>query len=44
MSKVSFSLLRGVCQTPAYVAHEKGFFKEEGVDAGLIIEWFRISL
>jgi ABC-type nitrate/sulfonate/bicarbonate transport system substrate-binding protein len=26
------SLLRGVCQTPAYVAYETGLFAEEGVD------------
>ena len=38
MNKVSFSLLRGVCQIPAYVAHEKGFFKDEGLDVNLNIE------
>jgi ABC-type nitrate/sulfonate/bicarbonate transport system substrate-binding protein len=30
-------LLRGVCQTPAYVAHERGFFSDEGVSASLEI-------
>jgi ABC-type nitrate/sulfonate/bicarbonate transport system substrate-binding protein len=30
---VSFSLLRGVCQTPAYVAHDRGFFAEQGLEA-----------
>jgi hypothetical protein len=33
METVSFSLLRGVCQTPAYVAQDRGFFAEGGVDA-----------
>jgi ABC-type nitrate/sulfonate/bicarbonate transport system substrate-binding protein len=37
MSKVGFSLLRGICQLPAYVAFEKGFFKVEGIDADLEI-------
>jgi len=35
--QAKFSLLRGVCQTPAYVAYEKGFFREEGVDASVEI-------
>jgi ABC-type nitrate/sulfonate/bicarbonate transport system substrate-binding protein len=38
VKKVSFSLLRGVCQIPAYVAHEKGFFQDEGLEANLNIE------
>ena len=29
---LKMSLLRGVCQTPAYVAHEMGFFRDEGLD------------
>ena len=37
MSATRFALLRGVCQTPAYVAHECGFFADEGVDAALEI-------
>lgn len=32
------SLLRGVCQIPAYVAYEKGFFKEERIDVEVNIE------
>jgi NitT/TauT family transport system substrate-binding protein len=32
-SKVRVSLLRGICQIPAYVACEMGYFKEEGIDA-----------
>ena len=35
MHKVQVSLLRGVCQTPAYVAHEKGFLGDEGIEARL---------
>ncbi len=35
--KISFSLLRGVCQTPAYVAYAKGFFADSGVEAQLSI-------
>jgi ABC-type nitrate/sulfonate/bicarbonate transport system substrate-binding protein len=33
MKRVRFVLLRGVCQIPAYVAHDEGFFSDEGVDA-----------
>lgn len=33
METVSLSLLRGVCQTPAYVAQDRGFFARAGVDA-----------
>jgi ABC-type nitrate/sulfonate/bicarbonate transport system substrate-binding protein len=29
--KIQISLLRGVCQMPAYVAHAKGFFQDRGV-------------
>ena len=32
------SVLRGVCQTPAYVAHERGFFADEGLDSTLVVE------
>jgi NitT/TauT family transport system substrate-binding protein len=38
MESVHFSLLRGVCQTPAYVAKENGYFSDEGVSAELEIE------
>ncbi len=31
-------MLRGVCQIPAYVAYEEGFFKEEGIDVEINIE------
>jgi ABC-type nitrate/sulfonate/bicarbonate transport system substrate-binding protein len=37
MRAARFALLRGVCQTPAYVAHEKGFFADEGVEPVLEI-------
>jgi len=37
MTKVRFALLRGICQTPAYVAYEKGFFADEGLDAHVSI-------
>ncbi|ATZ61263.2 MAG: ABC transporter substrate-binding protein [Methanosarcinales archaeon Met12] len=29
---INIGLIRGVCQMPAYIAHEKGFFKELGLD------------
>lgn len=32
MSRVRMALLRGICQMPAYAAHEEGFFREEGLD------------
>lgn len=34
---VRLSLLRGVCQTPAYVAHEQGFFGDEGLESEIEI-------
>ena len=37
MKHVRFALLRGVCQVPAYVAHDEGFLAAEGVDAELKI-------
>lgn len=36
--KVTLSLLRGICQTPAYVAHERGFFRDQGLDSEIHIE------
>lgn len=33
--RIHVSLLRGVCQIPAYVAFEKGFLGDEGLDAKL---------
>jgi ABC-type nitrate/sulfonate/bicarbonate transport system substrate-binding protein len=38
METVSISLLRGICQTPAYVAYEKNFFNKEGLNVKLNIE------
>jgi NitT/TauT family transport system substrate-binding protein len=32
MSTLRIALLRGICQTPAYVAHEAGFFEDEGIE------------
>lgn len=37
MAKIQMSLLRGVCQTPAYVAFAKGYFAAEGLDVGISI-------
>lgn len=38
MDVVRFSLLRGVCQIPAYVAHARSLFQEEGVESEIVIE------
>jgi ABC-type nitrate/sulfonate/bicarbonate transport system substrate-binding protein len=38
MKNVKISLLRGICQMPAYAAYEKGFFEQEGLAANLAIE------
>ena len=35
MSNIQISVLRGVCQTPAYVAHAKGYFADAGVNVKL---------
>lgn len=35
MSIIKMSVLRGVCQTPAYIAHAKGMFKDNGLDVEL---------
>lgn len=35
---IRFSLLRGVCQTPAYVAHDLGYFRDEGVESEIVVE------
>ena len=35
---IVISLLRGVCQIPAYVAHERGFFADAGVETRLQLE------
>jgi NitT/TauT family transport system substrate-binding protein len=35
LTKIQVSVLRGVCQTPAYVAFEKGFFAESGLEVRL---------
>jgi ABC-type nitrate/sulfonate/bicarbonate transport system substrate-binding protein len=32
---IKLSLLRGICQTPAYVAYEKKFLEEEGLEAAV---------
>jgi len=34
---VHLSLLRGVCQIPAYVAYDEGFFRDEGIEVDLSI-------
>jgi len=38
MHDIQISLLRGVCQIPAYVAFEKDFFKDEGINLQIAIE------
>jgi ABC-type nitrate/sulfonate/bicarbonate transport system substrate-binding protein len=37
MDRTVMSLLRGVCQIPAYVAHEKGFFSDFGLNVEIDI-------
>ncbi len=37
MEVVTFSLLRGVCQTPAYLAKRRGLFADVGIDAHIDI-------
>lgn len=38
MVRIRLSLLRGVCQMPAYAAYEKGFFKDEGLDVAVDVQ------
>lgn len=38
MDRITISLLRGVCQMPAYVAYEEGYFREHGIDVELAVE------
>ena len=38
MVQIRLSLLRGVCQMPAYAAYKKGFFKDEGLEASLNVQ------
>jgi NitT/TauT family transport system substrate-binding protein len=38
MKPVRLSLLRGVCQMPAYIAYERGLFREQQLDVRLAIE------
>jgi ABC-type nitrate/sulfonate/bicarbonate transport system substrate-binding protein len=38
MERISFSVLRGVCQIPAYLAHTEGFLREERIDSQMLIE------
>ena len=38
MSRIRLALLRGVCQTPAYIAYELGYFREEGVVVSVEIQ------
>jgi hypothetical protein len=37
MAEIRMSSLRGVCQTPAYVAYEKGLFRDAGLDVKMEI-------
>jgi NitT/TauT family transport system substrate-binding protein len=38
MDRITLSLLRGVCQMPAYMAYEEGYFREQGIDVDLVVE------
>ncbi|EDY19995.1 ABC-type nitrate/sulfonate/bicarbonate transport systems periplasmic components-like protein [Chthoniobacter flavus Ellin428] len=35
METIQFSLLRGICQLPGYIAHAKGFFGEQGLEVNV---------
>ena len=37
MTTISFGLLRGICQLPAYIACEKGFLRDVGVEPAVTI-------
>lgn len=37
ISHVRFALLRGVCQTPAYTAHARGFLEAEGLGSSVSV-------
>ncbi len=37
MTEIRLALLRGVCQLPAYVAHERGFFSRTGLASNITI-------
>jgi len=38
MDRITLSLLRGICQLPADITHESGFFEQNGIQADLKIE------
>lgn len=38
IERLTLSLLRGICQLPAYVAHELGYFRQNGLDVQVDIE------
>lgn len=38
MLKINIGLIRGICQMPAYIAYEKGFFREQGLDVSYSID------
>ena len=37
MTEIHLALLRGICQLPAYVAHARGFFSEQGITSRISI-------
>lgn len=37
MTEIRLALLRGVCQLPAYVAHERGYFSRAGLTSSITI-------
>ena len=38
MTSLKLSLLRGVCQIPAYVSERQGFFRDEGLEVSISIQ------
>ncbi|MEZ4652766.1 MAG: ABC transporter substrate-binding protein [Candidatus Eisenbacteria bacterium] len=38
MDRIAFSVLRGICQIPAYIAHSEGYLRDVGIDSEMHVE------